>query len=212
MRTLFIAAMMFSCMVGTYALAGEIKLPEPKKAGGMPLFEAIDSRGSFGQGDIPTGQLTREDLATILWAATGTNRDGAKWTVPMAMGRPPYSKVYVLDDTGSYLYNWKNHSLIELGKTNVKPDIASQGFAKTIPAILIIATDATEIAKFGNNPFGDEFAVVLAGAMSQNIYLASEGVGVAARVVYSIERDKAASLLRLNKGDRPLFAVLLGKR
>lgn len=212
MRVTVIAALVFTCMFGTCVFAGEFKLPAPKKTGGIPVFEAIDHRGSEEQNGFPAGKVGQEELSTILWAASGLNRDGSKWTVPMAMGRPPYTKVYVLDDSGAYLYSWKNHSLIEVTKNNVKPEIALQSFAKTVPTILIFALDSEELGKFGDNPHTEEFGVLLVGSMSQNIYLASESVGVGARLVYSIDRDKAATQLKLNKNDKAICAVLLGKK
>lgn len=195
----------------SFTVAGEVKLPAPKKKGGTPLFEAIDQRGSAGQSGFPTKKIPDEDLATILWAATGTNRDGRLWTVPMAMGRPPYCKIYITSDDGVFRYDWKNHSLVEISRENVKADIPLQPMVKNAPLVLYLVVDGEEVAKL-NAPMNEEAGPVLAGAMSQDIYLAAAGVGVGTRVIYSIKRDEASRLLKLPAKDKPLFAMPMGKK
>lgn len=199
------------CAPLSSALAGETKLPDPQKSGGMPLLQAINERSSPGQSSFPSGKIGREDLSTILWAASGHNRDGAKWTVPMAMGRPPYCKIYAASDEGVFLYNCKDHSLTEVSKEKVNARIAMQDFVKAAPLILYFVVDGQELESF-NGPMKTEAGPLLAGAMSQNVYLACESVGVGARVIYSIKRDEASTLLKLSAKDTPLFAMPMGKR
>lgn len=203
---LFAAALVF----GAVAFAADTKLPPPQKTGGPALFEAIDHRSSPGQSDFPAGALSQQDLSTILWAASGHNRDGVKWTVPMAMGRAPYCKIYITTTEGVQLYNWKNHSLETVSTDNVHADLPIQGFAQKAPLNLYIVADGAEIAAM-KAPQGEEFCAVLAGAMSQNIYLAAQGVDVGARVVYSIKREEAMKKLKLAKGDKALFVIVMGK-
>lgn len=191
--------------------AADIQLPPPQKTGGTPLFEAIDQRASAKQADFPSGEISNEALSTILWAASGHNRDGKLWTVPMAMGNPPYCKIYVTSKDGVFLYNWETHSLKEISKDPVHGTIPMQQFAKSAPMNLYIVADSAELERL-KSPFGDEFGLVLAGAMSQNIYLACDAVGVGARLVYSIRRNEATAALRLDAGDTPYFAIIMGKK
>lgn len=194
------------------ALAGDISLPAPQKDGGMPLFAALDARGSAGQRDFPSKRLDWNDFSTILWAASGHNRDGGKWTVPMGMGRPPYCKIYLTLDEGVFLYDWRDNSLKQVSDENVKTAIPMQPFAKNAPAALYVVADGAELAGINNPAWADEFGLVLAGAMSQNVYLACEGIGVGTRVVYSIDRALAAKLFKLDPRDKPLFVMPLGKK
>lgn len=192
--------------------AGEvIKLPDPQKTGGADVLKAIDMRASAGGADFPKGKLSRQDLSTILWAASGLNRgESDKWTVPMAMGRPPYTKVYVTDKEGVYLYDWKTHSLEVISTDGkVHGGIPIQGFGKTASTNVYMVPD---VAQLSGNSSGEEWGVLLAGAMSQNVYLAAETVGVGARLIYSIERDRAAEAFGLADGERALFAIVLGKK
>ena len=58
-------------------------LPDPQQSGGMSLFEALKRRSSAAGGDFSLADVTREELSTILWAASGMNRGTKGWTVPM---------------------------------------------------------------------------------------------------------------------------------
>lgn len=198
-------------VVSVSVCAGEVvKLPEPRKTGGLGVLEAIDMRSSAGQGDFPKGKLSPEDLGTLLWAATGRNRDGSKWTVPMAMGRPPYTKVYVTDREGVYLYDWENHALEVISRdAKVHASLPVQAFAKAAPVGMFMVPDMGQLS---SNSYGEEWGVLLAGAMSQNVYLAAEALGVGARLVYSIERERAREAFGLSGEDTPLFSIVLGKR
>ncbi len=199
------------CLVSSIcALAADIKLPDPQKAGGPALYNAIDHRASANQNTFPSGELTQQELSTILWAASGHNRTGKLWTVPMAMGRPPYCKIYLTNREGVYLYDWREHALVQVSDENVHSRIPTQPFAKNAPVNLYIVEDGEQMAQM-NGPTAAEFPLVLAGAMSQNIYLASQGLWVGARMAYSINRDEAAKAFKLDPRDKALFVIVLGK-
>ena len=62
--------------------AQDIKLPAPKTNGGMPLMEALQKRVT--QRDFSSKMLSDQQLADLLWAANGINRDNGKRTAPSA--------------------------------------------------------------------------------------------------------------------------------
>jgi len=192
--------------------ARETKLPDPQRTGGPGLFEAFQQRASAPQATFPSGKLTQNDLATVLWAATGKNRDGSKWTVPMAMGKPPYCKVYVATDEGAFLYNWKDNTLVPVANTNIKADISTQEFGKKAPVALVFVSEGDELAKMSNQAWAEEFAIMLVGAMSQNVYLAGEALGLGSRLVYSVDREKTAKHLKIGAKDKVICAMLIGKK
>lgn len=208
----FIPVFVLAMMLSLYSVAAEVKLPEPKKTGGTPVFEALEKRHSPGQKNFPSVEPSREELSTILWAASGHNRGNSsnKWTVPMAMGRPPYCKIYVVSKDGVHQYDWKNHSLLEIGTKDIRSELPLQQFAKDAPLALYFVVDGKEIEGL-SEPLKSEGGPLLAGAMSQNVYLACEGLGVEARLVYSVKRDDAAKHLKVGGGDKVLFAMFMGK-
>lgn len=188
-----------------------IPLPAPQKSGGPELLAAIDRRASAPGSAFPKGDLSTGDVSTLLWAASGHNRDGRLWTVPMAMGRAPYCKIYVVSPSGSYRYDWQRHALEQVSREDLTETIPSQSFAKQAPMTLVVVADGRELAAM-SSPFGEEFAAVLAGAMSEHVYLAAQALNVGVRLVYSIDRDAAKKGLALADGDTPYFGIVLGKQ
>lgn len=198
--------------LGACAVAAEGTLPAPKKVGGPSVLEAIDARASAPQDGFPAGDLTQEDWGTLLWAATGHNRDGSKWTVPMAMGRPPYCKVYIAIQEGVFLYDWNNHSLVQISGEDRRAELPTQAFGQQAPAVMCIVADGDALAALPNpEPLSSEFAMVLGGSIAQNVYLAAQTLDVGARLVYSVDRDTAQRCLATAANDKVLFAILLGK-
>lgn len=208
-----VGVLMLTVLFASQSFAGDIVLPSPDRTGGIPVQKAIDIRASAENDKFPTGELSMEDLSTILWAASGHNRNGEKWTIPTGKWRPPYTRIYVAHPSGSYRYDWEGHKLVYLSDVDARTLIPLQDFAKNAPVALYFVGDGEDLSFFDDTPeWKEEFPLVLAGAMSQNIYLAAETVNVGARLVYSVQRDKMREQFRLRAGDQPYFAIFLGKR
>ena len=206
-----IAVVMISLFMASAAMADAAKLPTPMTEGGMGLFTALKNRASAPGGDFPSGQISKEELSTILWAASGLNRGSTGWTVPMSRGRAPYCRIYVADESGVFLYDWKDHSLLEISGDNIKSKIGAQGFVKMASCILIIVSDAEGLAFFKDDDLAEEFAQVLVGAMTQNIYLAAAHYSIGARYIHSMRVDEIKDALKLPEGDVPICLMMLGK-
>ena len=88
-----------------------IKLPEPKKEGGMPLYEALSKRRSSRNFD-PSIKISLETLSQALCNCYGF-REGKYRTVPSA--KSWYSLItYLFLEDGVYKYNPAGHVLIKL--------------------------------------------------------------------------------------------------
>lgn len=200
------------CIFCGASFAADIKLPAPLKDGGPSVLKAIDQRGSAGQTGFPTEKLSPEELSTVLWAASGHNRDGAKWTVPMALGTEPYCKIYVADETGVYLYNWHDHVLNGVLDKDIRAAIARQEFVQKAPQLLIMVLDDSILAAKVNDAIGrKEMEMLAVGSMSQNIYLAAQAVDASTRMVFYTHRDKIAELLKLPANQQPVCVMPIGK-
>jgi nitroreductase len=192
------------------ALAGE-PLPAPQQAGGMSLFEALKKRSSASGGDFSPAEITREELSTLLWAASGLNRGEKGWTVPLWRGVPPYCRVYVAADDGVFLYDWKNHGLEKVSDENIKGRIGKQAFVKKAYYTLIFVSDEEILSQFENEDITRDFGHVAVGAMTQNVYLASAALRIGARYVHSMNTEEISRALKLPQGDIPIALMLLGK-
>ena len=196
--------------VGTSAYA-DVKLPPPQTEGGMGLFESLKKRASAAGGDFPIAPIEPEELSTILWAATGLNRGETGWTVPMAKGLEPYCKIYVAQDDGIFLYDWRVHGLTEVSKENIRAKVGSQNFVKTAPCILIVVADGKALSDNFNEKDAAEFAAVAAVAMTQDVYLAAAALEIGARYIHSMNLEEIRRALSLPDEDYPLCLMLLGK-
>ncbi|MDR2179807.1 MAG: nitroreductase family protein [Synergistaceae bacterium] len=191
--------------------AADIQLPEPRTEGGDGIFALLKSRASAVSSNYPAGRVSQEELSTLLWAASGLNRPGKGWTVPLAMGREPYCKIYVAGDEGTFLYDWKEHSLKEVSKDNVKGTIGRQPFVAKASHVLVFVTDGKALGSL-NNPRTEEWGHVAVGAMTQNVYLAADSLNIGVRYIASLSADVARASLKLEEGDVPVCIMPIGKR
>jgi hypothetical protein len=175
------------------------------------LFEAFKNRASAPGGDFPTAPLSVADLSDILWAATGLNRGSVGWTVPMAQGLPPYVDVYAALDSGVFLYDWKNHTLIEISKTDIRAKIGSQRFVASAPCSLVFVANKESLKEIKDEGTKRDFANVAVGAMTQDTYLAAASLNAGARYIHSLKREEIKNALRLPDDNWVVCIMMLGK-
>jgi hypothetical protein len=200
------------CLFTISSARADVKLPKPKTSGGDGIFDLLEKRASGVRGDFPKGKVPTEDLATILWSATGRNRGGRGWTIPLAGGKPPYVKIYALTGEGAFLYDWKEHSLVEVSAKNIMGDITGDAFVRESSCILVFVTDMKDLGSMARFNEGNALAYTAAGAMSQNAYLAADALGISTRYMVSMKTDAVRRELKLNETDTPLCIMPLGKR
>ena len=205
MKKLVILASALLLLSAAAASAASFLLPEPDKTGGPSVLEAIANRASAEQKPFEKEELSEKELATILWAATGKNREPKGWTVPMAMGREPYIKIYVLLKKGGYLYNWEKGGLIEqTDEKRLTSAAVTQDFAKTAPCVIVFVTSGQMNT--------DEFNYIATGAMSQNIYLAAQALGLKTRFLASYNKVKLESSLVLSPVAKITGVMVIGRQ
>lgn len=196
------AAMAAALAFSTAAFCADIALPAPQTSGGQSIFTLLKSRHSAVPADFPLKAISAQELSNLLWAATGQNRPNG-WTIPLAMHRPPYNKIYVLDDSGVYQYDWKQNRLAEISGNNIKTAVSRQSIAGQSAVILVFVSD---------NNVKKEHAYTATGAMTQNIYLAAESMGIEGRFVMSMNEDILRQKLKLTPDEFPLNMMLIGKK
>ncbi|MDR3134937.1 MAG: nitroreductase family protein [Deltaproteobacteria bacterium] len=194
-------------------LADDIKLPDPQTEGGIGIFEALKKRSSVAGGDFSLAEVTLGELSSVLWAASGLNRGQTGWTVPMAEGLPPYVRIYVAGQDGTYLYDWAGHLLKEVSKENIKGKMGGHGFVAKAYYVLILTTDQEVLGQLlrGGGAQKGEFANVLVGAMTQDIYLAAAALSLGTRYIHSMNKEAVSAALGLGPGDYPIALMPLGK-
>ena len=93
-------------------VGGVLKLPEPKREGGMPLYEALNLRKSSRNFVDSSDKITPELLSQALWSCYGV-REGIFRVVPAAKAWYPFI-IYVFLEDGVYTYNPEEHSLTKV--------------------------------------------------------------------------------------------------
>jgi len=203
-KRLFLVAAVLTALLLTasIACAQSIKLPAPQTTGGVPTLEAIENRASAVSGQFPTGAISQQELSTLLWAAGGRNRGGKGWTVPTAMGLDPYVSIYVASKDGMFLYNGKDHALEQLSAGDARAKVSAQAFANSAPCILVFVTKGKEGAAY--------FGQTLVGAMTQNVYLASQSLNIGARFMATMQQESVRKELKLADDDVAVSIMPLG--
>ena len=205
MKKIIVLAAALVIAASSCAFAAPIVLPEPQKSGGMGLFDALSNRASAAQENFTKEELTMNELSTVLWAATGKNREPKGWTVPMAMGREPYVTIYVLLKSGGYTYSWEKNALIEVNADKrILRRAANQDYAKTAPCVLVFV-DRGSVNMKG-------LSEIATGAMSQNVYLAAAALGLDARFLASFNRAALEESLSLGPVANILGVMALGRQ
>ncbi|MDR1082098.1 MAG: nitroreductase family protein, partial [Deltaproteobacteria bacterium] len=192
-------------------LSADIDLPAPRTEGGIGIFEALKKRSSVAGGDFSPAEVSMDELSTVLWAASGLNRGESGWTVPMAEGLPPYVDVYAIGNAGTYRYDWKANRLVEISQENIKGKIAHQGFVRRAAWILAFASNPEGLARLRHPEAGPDFAQVLTGAMTQDVYLAAGALNLGSRYIHSFYTDELKAGLKLPEGSVPIALMLIGK-
>jgi nitroreductase len=205
-----LALILLSSLIPFALCYADISLPKPQIKDGMSLFESLKKRASTSGGGFPTGKISDEELSQVLWAASGLNRGKTGWTVPMVKGKPPYVRIYIAGEKGTFLYEWEGHYLREINNKDIRSDIGLQNFTKRAAYSLIFVSDANVLADI-NPEESAHFNYTAVGAMSQNAYLAAAALKLNARYIHSIKSDAIIQALELPEDRKPLGMLILGK-
>jgi len=203
MKKIFLLSVVAFFTISSAACAADnIFLPVPQKDGGKGVFAAIAGRASAKQSDFEKKDITDAQLSAILWAATGKNRPDKGWTIPLAQGMKPYVDVYVLRKDGAYQYYWEKGMLALIVKKNMIGLAGGQNFIETAPCVLVfVASGSLRVASWAD---------VAAGAMSQNVYLAAESLGLKTRFVQNFNQASLTNYLNLSPLNRVLCIMPIG--
>ena len=154
-------------------------LPTPRRAGGMPLMQALAQRKSTRA--YSPRPLPAQLLSDLLWAAYGINRPSGDRTAPY-WRHVMVVDVYAAMADGVWLYDPMQHALLPHLANDVRMQTGRQDFVAAAPLDLVYVAHGDRMQDIS----ADErrlYASVDTGFIGQNVYLfcASEGLATVFR-------------------------------
>ncbi len=186
---------------GTEIPAGAVKLPAPELDREAPLMQALKNRKSTRS--YSDRKLSRQQLANLLWAANGVNREDGKRTSPSPRNVQGID-IYVVLEEGAYVYDTVNHVLVPAASGDHRKATGTQEYVWDAPLNLVYVAD-TEVIKYDPGTVG-----IPVGCMVQNVglYCASDGLGSVVRG--SFKADELAAALNLRPAQKIYITQTVG--
>jgi len=198
--------------------ARTVALPEPDRAGEVPVETAIERRRSVRE--IDPGPLSLRELGQLAWAAQGITdaRSGFR-AAPSAGATYPLeidllvTGMEELPD-GVYRYLPREHALVLRHAGDQRAAAARAAFdqpwVRDAPVVMLIsAVMARTEARYGAR--AERYVHMEAGHVGQNVYLQATALGLVTVAVGAFDDDALASALGLADEERPLYLLPLGR-
>lgn len=172
-----------------------IKLPEPKKTGGMPLLDALSNRKTSRS--FSPKELDLQTISNLLWAANGVNRNDKNLrTAPSAVNWQEID-IYICFPNAVYIYNAIENQLEFYMKGDIREATGRQPFVKDVPVNLIYVVDFNRMGSDRTTEVKHWYSAADAAFIAQNVYLfcASESLATVVRgAVDKVELKKVMNL------------------
>lgn len=185
-----------------------IILPKPTLEKNINILEVFNNRKSLRA--FKNMDLSLQDLSNILYAGYGINRkDLSKRTAPSAYNLQ-YVDIYAALKDGFYLYDAKENKLVSILDEDIREMTGMQDFVKNAPLNLVFVSNDKNFNEKIDVKDYDFYSAILAGAISQNIYLycSAENISTVARG--SVPREELSSKLNFLKHQKIIFAQSVG--
>lgn len=189
------------------ATTQSVKLPAPRKEGGMPLMQALARRRSIRAYTERT--LDEQTMSDLLWAAFGINRpDSGDRTAP-SWRHSIETDIYTCTASGVFAYDPRAHELRRVLDTDIRAKTSAMAFAGTAPLVLIYTADLGRMAR-ARREQQVPMAYVDSALIGQNVYLFCASAGLGTVILGTVEREGLGKLLRLPDNQIVTFAQPVG--
>ena len=197
-------------------MANAMKLPLPQKDLDFPLMKALEKRRSTRKWKGTS--LSEQELSNLLWAACGitkeeTDRAKSKRTAVPSAHNWQEIKIYVALKEGLFLYDEKNHQLIQTLSKDIRGDIGTQKMMHSAPVRLIYVSDFSKLSKYFVK--NDDLRWLIAGTdtgfISQNVYLYCATAKLSTVILGWVNRDKLHKIMGLKECEKIVYTQVVGK-
>lgn len=192
------------------AMTERIVLPAPAAKGGATIDEALAARRSWRE--FGPERLSLEELAGVLWAAAGQNREEGRLTAPSALALYPIT-VYALFEEGVYRYDGHRQTLTRVAEGDHRAAAGRQPFVAAAPLNLVYIAD---LQTYEGREISAENRAVLcamdAAGYAENVNLYAAGHALRSITRGSADADALLALLQLDPARyRFVLAQSVGK-
>lgn len=196
-----------------------MKLPLPEITGGIPLEHAIKNRRTIRS--FSAKELSLQHLSGLLWAGQGiTDAHGFKRAAPSAGALYPMD-IYVVSgnksvlnlEAGVYHYRPGPHEISGVTAGDFRSELAQAALFQTWIAaapvnFVITAEYSRTTVKYGDR--GIRYAMIEAGHIGQNIFLAAASLGIGAGIVGAFNDNRINQTLQIPRPHKPLLIMPAG--
>ena len=197
--------------------ADAVALPTPKRTGSVPVESVLGTRRSLRE--FAASALSLAELSQLLWAAQGLTAPDGRRTAPSAGALYPLELSVVVGEVtglsaGVYRYEPAHHRLIPVVTGDRRRALAAaavgQDWMRGAPAAFVIAAvfSRTE-RKYGER--GPQYVHFEAGCAAENLALQATALGLGTVVVGAFEDGEVAAVAALDKRERPLAILPVGR-
>jgi SagB-type dehydrogenase family enzyme len=194
-----------------------MKLPQPRKAGGLSLAQALNDRRSVRT--YAATPLALADVAQLLWSAAGVTSPEGFRTTPSAGATFPL-ETYLIAGTveglaaGVYRYDPTRHALAQTAAGDVRSELAAAStnqpcVATCAAAILFGAVLERTTAKYGD--VGRDFVLLEAGHAAQNVSLQAVDLGLGAVAIGALDETWLKPLAGMGDNEKTVYMMVFGK-
>lgn len=163
------------------------------------------------------GDLSNQELSNLLWAACGitkeeTKRSKSRRTAPSASNSQAI-KVYVAMERGLFLYDEKEHHLIQLSYQDIRKNIGTQKMMHAAPIGLIYVSDFSKLKNYLGSDDNRKWFVsgTDTAFISQNVYLHCTAADLNTVVLGFVNRDKLQEIMGLKECEKVVYTQVVGK-
>ena len=197
---------------------GLIALPAVSTDGGISVEKALATRRS--QRSLTGDALTLQQLAQLLWSgqgvtATTENPPRSLRTAPSAGATYPMELYAVVTsvgglDAGLYRYVPSAHALAPIARGDLRPALSAaamrQAAIQAAPLTLVLAAVVERTAaRYGER--AERYVHIEVGAVSENIYLQAESLGLGTVIMGAFGDDAVKSALGL-PANQNVYAIM----
>ena len=116
-------------------------------------------------------------------------------------------------ENGLFLYNEKQHQLIQIKTADIRQNIGTQKMMKSAPIGLIYVSDYTKLKKYLAKDEAQKWFISCSDAafISQNVYLYCAASKLNTVVLGLVNREKLHELMDLKSCEKIVYAQIVGK-